>query len=143
MRVQLERRYRFSAAHRYDRPEWSPEENVRRFGKCNLSPGHGHNYQLRVRVEGEPDSLSGFVVDLGELDRIVKAQVLDPLDHRHLNAAVPEFAPGGAIPSSENLLLWILKRISPALPGGCELVELWLAEDEDLAAVWTASRARP
>lgn len=133
MKVRLERRYRFSASHLYRRPEWSEEENRARFGRCT-NP-HGHNYRLYVQVAGEPHPATGFIVDLADLDRLVTNQVLDRLDHQHLNA-LPEFAEGGLIPSSESLVAWIHRALAPALPPGVELVRLRVEEDEDLAAVW-------
>ena len=139
MPIELERRYRFSAAHLYRRPEWSEEENRRRFGKCANLPGHGHNYRLTVAVSGEPDAETGFVVDVDLLDRLVRERVLEPLDHQHLNQAIAEFAPGGKIPSSENLLLWIRARLLGALPAGVALTALRVAEDDDLAAAWRAA----
>ena len=139
MNVRLERRYRFSASHLYRRPEWTEEENRARFGKCANLPGHGHNYRLFVTVQGEVDEKTGFVVDLGALDALVSAQVIEPLDHQHLNAAIPEFAEGRSIPSSENLVRWIHGQLADALPQGARLEKLRLEEDEDLAAEWLAS----
>jgi 6-pyruvoyltetrahydropterin/6-carboxytetrahydropterin synthase len=136
MKIRLERRYRFSASHLYRRPEWSEEENRRRFGKCANLPGHGHNYRLYVTVEGSVDSRTGFIVDLGALDALVAGRVVEVLDHQHLNAALPEFAQGEQIPSSENLVRWIHGRLAEALPAGASLVRLRLEEDEDLAAEW-------
>lgn len=138
MNVRLERRYRFSASHLYRRPEWTEEENRARFGKCANLPGHGHNYRLFVTVQGEVDDATGFIVDLGALDALVTARVTEPLDHQHLNSAIPEFADGGSIPSSENLIRWILARLQDALPGGAVLAKLRLEEDEDLATEWIA-----
>lgn len=138
MSVVLERLYRFSASHLYRRPEWSEEENFRRFGKCATLPGHGHNYRLLVRVAGPLDPETGFVVDLGALDDAVRRSVIEPLDHRHINEAVADFAVGGRIPSSENLVLWIRERLVGELPMSCTLVGLRLAEDDDLAASWAA-----
>jgi 6-pyruvoyltetrahydropterin/6-carboxytetrahydropterin synthase len=138
MNVRLERRYRFSASHLYRRPDWTEEENRARFGKCANLPGHGHNYRLFVTVQGEVDEKTGFVVDLGALDALVAVQILEPLDHQHLNAAIPEFAGGRSIPSSENLVRWIHARLQDALPGGVKLAKLRLEEDEDLAAEWLA-----
>lgn len=129
MKVRLERRFRFSASHLYRRPDWSEEENRARFGKCANLPGHGHNYRLYVTVEGEVDPSTGFIIDLGHLDTLVTAKVVDRLDHQHLNSALPEF--GHKIPSSENLILWILGQLQD-LP----VVKLRLEEDEDLAAEW-------
>lgn len=139
MKVRLERRYRFSASHLYRRPDWTEEENRAQFGKCANLPGHGHNYRLYVTVAGEVDPVTGFIVDLVALDELVKAQVLDQLDHQHLNAAVPEFAAGAQIPSSENLIRWIHRELTGRISGGAELVGLRLEEDEDLAAEWNAS----
>jgi 6-pyruvoyltetrahydropterin/6-carboxytetrahydropterin synthase len=138
MTVSLERRFRFSASHLYRRPEWSEEENRARFGKCANLPGHGHNYRLFVTVRGAIDPATGFVVDLGRLDAVVRERVIERLDHQHVNAALAGFAAGAAIPSSENLLLWIAGELEGALPEGATLAKLRLEEDEDLAAelVW-------
>lgn len=138
MKVRLERRYRFSASHLYRRPEWTEDENRARFGKCANLPGHGHNYRLFVTVQGEIDGETGFVIDLGALDILVARQVIEPLDHQHLNVAVPEFGEGRSIPSSENLVRWIHARLENVLPAGAELAKLRLEEDEDLAAEWLA-----
>jgi 6-pyruvoyltetrahydropterin/6-carboxytetrahydropterin synthase len=135
-KIDLERRYRFSASHLYRRPEWSETENRTRFGKCANLPGHGHNYRLYVTVRGEIDPATGFVVDLGRLDALVQEHVIDRIDHQHVNAALPEFAEGGAIPSSENLVRWIRDQLAGRLPA--DLVRLRLEEDEDLAAEWSA-----
>lgn len=142
-KLRLERRYRFSASHLYRRPEWSEEENRRRFGKCANLPGHGHNYRLWVTVEGTVDPKTGFIVDLGALDTLVADRVIERLDHQHLNAALPEFADGGAIPSSENLIRWILDQLASQLPPGVTLVRLRLEEDEDLAAEWASDSNYP
>jgi 6-pyruvoyltetrahydropterin/6-carboxytetrahydropterin synthase len=139
MPVALERLYRFSASHLYRRPDWSDEENSRRFGKCAIRPGHGHNYRLSVRVSGPLDPETGFVVDLATLDEAVRRSVIEPIDHRHINEAISEFAAGARIPTSENLVLWIRDRLTVALPEGCRLLGLRLAEDDDLAASWFAS----
>ena len=138
MKVRLERRYRFSASHLYRRPEWTEDENRARFGKCANLPGHGHNYRLFVTVQGEIAGDTGFVVDLGALDSLVNRQVIEPLDHQHLNVAIPEFGEGESIPSSENLVRWIHARLVGAMPEGAELAKLRLEEDEDLAAEWLA-----
>lgn len=136
MKIDLERRYRFSASHLYRRPEWSEAENRARFGKCANLPGHGHNYRLYVTVRGEIDPATGFVVDLGRLDALVHEHVVERLDHQHLNSALLEFGEGRSIPSSENLVRWIWEQLVNKLP--TDLVKLRLEEDEDLAAEWSA-----
>jgi 6-pyruvoyltetrahydropterin/6-carboxytetrahydropterin synthase len=139
MPLTLERRYRFSASHRYYRSAWSEPENRRRFGPCANAPGHGHNYRLTIEVTGELDPATGFVVDLVALDGIVDRAVLRTLDHQHLNAAVPEFADGGEIPTTENLVVWIRERLLAALPSGVRLTAVRVAEDDNLAAIWRES----
>ena len=136
-RVTLRRRYRFSASHRYYRPEWSEEENRKRFGKCSQAPGHGHNYRLLIEVdEGEPHPETGFVVDLSALDQVVRETVLEPLDHQQIDHAIDAFAPGRSIPSSENLVLWIVELLRGRLPRGTRLRAVELMEDDDLGARW-------
>jgi 6-pyruvoyltetrahydropterin/6-carboxytetrahydropterin synthase len=128
--MQLTRRVRFSAAHRYHRPEWSDERNRGTFGPCAHLHGHGHDYLLEVTVEGEVDPVTGFSVDLGVLDRVLREEVLEPLDHQHLNHVVPEFAPGGMIPTTENILLLLWPRIAPRL-APARLLRLSLHENRD------------
>ena len=89
--VYLTRKAEFSASHVYHNPEFTPEENLRLFGKCNNPNGHGHNYTLEVTVKGEVDPRSGFVVDLKKLKEVMHREVLDAMDHRFLNKEVPEF----------------------------------------------------
>lgn len=136
MPVILERRYSFSASHLYSRPEWSAEENRARFGKCANPPGHGHNYRLTIRLLGEVEPKTGFLVDLPALDAAVDRHVLQHLDHQHVNHAIPDFAPGGKIPSSEELVTWIADHLAPTLPAGLCLIGVRLEEDVDLAAEW-------
>ena len=130
-RMQLTRRVRFSAAHRYHRPDWSEERNRAVFGPCANPHGHGHDYVLEVTVEGRVDEETGFSVDLGALDAALRDRVTGPLDHQHLNFAVPEFAPGGMIPTSENILLVLWGQLHGALPAGSRLVRLRLHENPD------------
>lgn len=111
--VYLTRKCEFSASHYYHNPQWSDEENRRVFGKCANLNGHGHNYTLEVTVKGEVDATTGFVVDLKELKDILNREVLDALDHRHLNKEVPEFAT--RIPTTENIAIAIWERLKSKL----------------------------
>jgi 6-pyruvoyltetrahydropterin/6-carboxytetrahydropterin synthase len=124
-RVRVTRRVHFSAAHRLHNPAFSAEENVRRFGSCNWPNWHGHNYELDVTVEGEPDPDTGFVIDLGELRDVADA-VLKDLDHRNLNLDVAWMQ--GIIPSTENLVVALWGQLAPRIPGGGRLARLVLWE---------------
>jgi 6-pyruvoyltetrahydropterin/6-carboxytetrahydropterin synthase len=127
----LTRTVRFSAAHRYYRKEWSEQRNREVFGACSNPHGHGHNYLLEVTVVGEPDPVTGFSVNLALLDRVLREVVVEPLDHQHLNHAVPRFGAGGVVPTTENLLLYLWEGIEPRVDGA-RLVRLRLREDVDL-----------
>lgn len=112
--VQLTRVYEFSASHRLDVPAMSTEENVELFGKCNNLAGHGHNYILEVTVSGVPDTKTGMIADLGTIDEVVHAQVVDRYDHKHLNEDILEFA--GLNPTTEVLTKMIWTRLNNKLP---------------------------
>ncbi|HKJ93636.1 MAG TPA: 6-carboxytetrahydropterin synthase [Longimicrobiales bacterium] len=128
----LTRKVAFSAAHRYYRPEWSEQENRRVFGACANPHGHGHNYVLAVTVRGEIDAQTGFSADLAVLDRVLDEEVVRPLDHQHINHALPEFGEGGLVPTSENLLAYLWPRLVQRLPDGVRLHRLRLHEDARL-----------
>src|SRR5260370_16357491 len=104
--VYLTRKAEFSAYHCYHNDEFTAEENQRIFGKCNNPNGHGHNYTLEVTVKGEVDQKSGFVVDLKHLKDVMNSEVIEAMDHRHLNKELPEFR--HRIPTPDNLPLSIL-----------------------------------
>ena len=139
--MQLTRRVRFSAAHRYHRPEWSDARNREVFGPCANPHGHGHDYLLEATVAGEVDPVTGFSVDLGVLDRVLHEEVSAPFDHQHLNHAVPEFAPGGLIPTTENILLLVWGRVAPRL-APARLVRLRLHENPDFFVEYAGPESR-
>ena len=122
--VYATRKFTFSSAHRYWRPEWSAEENTRTFG--NLTVPHGHNYVLEVTVRGAVEPTTGMVMDLGDLKRLVGDAVVSRFDHADLNRDAV-FA-SGAIPTTENLVRAIWDLLVPKL-GGERLHRLRLWED--------------
>ena len=107
--IGVTRRYRFAASHRLHTPRLSEEQNQELYGKCNNPYGHGHNYDVEITVKGPVDAETGRAVDLTELDRLVKAEVLDVFDHRNLNAEIPRF--GEVVPTSENLAIELDSRL--------------------------------
>ncbi len=114
--IRITRKIEFSAAHFYHNPNFSAEENRRVFGKCNNPHGHGHNYVLEVTIAGEPDPTTGMVLDLKELKDILETEVMERMDHRHLNYEVPELA--GQIPTCENIAAAIWKLLEPKIKSG-------------------------
>ena len=111
--IYITRKCEFSASHYYHNPKWTEEENRRVFGKCANLNGHGHNYTLEVTVKGDVDPITGFVVDLKELKEILNGEVVEAMDHRHLNKEVPEFA--SKIPTTENIAIAIWQRLKEKL----------------------------
>ena len=109
----LTRTIHFNAAHRLFNPGMSEEWNAATFGPGANPAGYGHNYSLEVAVEGRPDPESGMIVNLTDLDRILKDEVDRPLDHRHLNNEVPGFET--TVPTAENLALWIWRSVEARL----------------------------
>jgi 6-pyruvoyltetrahydropterin/6-carboxytetrahydropterin synthase len=119
----LTRSYEFAASHRLHVPDMTEEENVALFGKCNNAAGHGHNYILEVTVTGEPDARSGMMIDLGTLDAIVEAEVVDRYDHKNLNCDLPEFA--GRITTTEIVVQEIFVRLRKKIPLQLKRIKLW------------------
>ena len=107
--VYLTRKCEFSASHYYHNPEFTPEENLRVFGKCANLEGHGHNYTLEVRLSGAIDPATGMVAHLADLDAFVNEHVISPFDHRSLQDEVAAFAQ--TVPTTENLCVEIFLRL--------------------------------
>ena len=95
----------FKAAHRLFVPQWSDEKNNAVFGKCNNPNYHGHNYKLIVKVTGEPDATTGYVIDLKVLSDLIKKEVLLRFDHKNLNLDTEEFR--HLNPTAENIAITI------------------------------------
>jgi 6-pyruvoyltetrahydropterin/6-carboxytetrahydropterin synthase len=106
--MRLSRKIFFNSGRSLWRPEWTAEKNRAVYGDEGPH-GYGHNYELEVAVAGETDPATGMVVNLSDLDRVLKEEVDRPLDHRNLNRDVPEFAK--TPPTAENLAVWIWKRV--------------------------------
>jgi 6-pyruvoyltetrahydropterin/6-carboxytetrahydropterin synthase len=115
----ITRKMHFNAAHRLYNKEWSDENNEDVFGKCNNPYYHGHNYELEIKVIGQINPLTGFVVDVKELKRIVNEKVIDHFDHKNLNLEVPDFQ--ALNPTVENIAKIIYDKILPELSEELEL----------------------
>ena len=126
--VTVTRRLRFNAAHRVHNPELSDEENRRLFGKCNNPNWHGHNYVLEVSVTGPIDERTGYVVDLGQLKKIVEHELIEQVDHRNMNVDVPFMR--GINPTAENIVVACWRVIEPHV-APARLTRLVLHETEN------------
>lgn len=112
-RVAVYRKEHFNAAHRLFRPDLSAQENERLFGKCALPNYHGHNYELIVKVTGEPDPITGYVVDMKWISDLVQEKVIERFDHRNLNLDTQEFKELN--PTAENIAIVIYDLLRPHL----------------------------
>jgi 6-pyruvoyltetrahydropterin/6-carboxytetrahydropterin synthase len=132
--IYLTRRATFSASHYYWNQDWSAEKNQEVFGRCANRNGHGHNYTLEVTVGGEPDPVTGFVVDLKWLKDVIEEKIMTVWDHRHLNLEVAEFA--NVIPTSENIAIAAWRRMEPAISaaGGARLDRVRVYETPEIFA---------
>lgn len=114
--VEVTQTFEFSASHRLHVPALSEEDNLRTFGRCNNPAGHGHNYRLEVTVAGAVSEKTGRVVSLPEFEAVVKREVIDRFDHKHLNSDTEEFA--ALNPSVENMArtIWglLAGKVAPA-----------------------------
>jgi len=104
-KVSVYRKEHFNAAHRLHNPAWDENRNNLVFGKCNNPNFHGHNYDLVVKITGEPSLDTGFVIDLKFLSDVINENILEKLDHKNLNRDVPEFA--DLNPTVENIAIVI------------------------------------
>ena len=110
MRVAVFRKAHFNAAHRLYNPKWSDERNEAVFGLCNNPNYHGHNYELEVKVSGEVDPETGYLIDLKVLKDLIYEYVEKKFDHKNLNLDVEEFRELN--PTAEHIcyIIWQLLR---------------------------------
>jgi len=119
MKVSVFRKAHFNAAHRIYNPDWSDERNMEVFGSCANPHYHGHNYELEVKVTGEVNPDTGYLIDLKDLKSIIKNEVEDRLDHKNLNEQVEEF--NELIPTAEHIAYVIYHLIRNELDDQYEL----------------------
>ena len=137
--VYLTRRTTFSASHRLWSSQLSDTENYAVYDKCANPNGHGHNYVLEVTVCGEVDPHTGMVLNLTDMKRITNEQVINWVDHKHLNYDVPWLE--GVIPTAEMLAIKFWERLESGFPTGI-LYEVTLHETENNSAVYRGEKHR-
>ncbi|MCL4403041.1 MAG: 6-carboxytetrahydropterin synthase [Acidobacteria bacterium] len=136
----ITRKVEFSASHVCRIPGLSDAENERLFGPDANPHGHGHNYVVEVSVTGDPDPLTGMVMDLKDLKEVIERQVLDGYDHRFLNREVPPF--DRVVPTVENVAVDIWNRLEPHVAGeGHRLYQVRVYEMPDFFADYRGGAA--
>ncbi len=119
MRVSVFRKEHFNAAHRLHNPNWTEEKNLQVFGKCNNPNYHGHNYNISVKVTGEVNPETGYVMDVKVLSNIIKEKILKRFDHKNLNLDTKEFAKLN--PTAENIVIVIYNLLKESIDKSLEL----------------------
>jgi len=119
MRISVFRKAHFNAAHRLHNPRWSDEKNAEVYGLCNNAHYHGHNYDMEVKVTGEVNEESGYLIDLKVLSDIIKDHVEKRFDHKNLNLDIPYFKE--VIPSTENFCFLIHQILQEKLGSDLEV----------------------
>ena len=132
--VYLTRRERFAAAHRLHVPALSDEENLELYDICNNPKGHGHNYEFFVTIKAKPDPVTGMIINLKEMKKIIKDVVVSRFDHKHLDEDCLEFKDK---PSTvENVAIVIYDLLKPKL---ADLDEVKVYETENNYAIYKGS----
>ena len=111
--IRVTRAVEFSTSLRYWKNDLSDAENRRLFGRA--AERHGHNYRLEVTLRGEPDSVTGMVINLSELKEVLEREIIARFDHQDLNDDTPYFEK--TPPTPENFALVIHQLLAEALPG--------------------------
>jgi len=118
-RVSVFRKEHFNAAHRLYNESWDDAHNEKVFGKCALPNYHGHNYEMEVKVTGEPDKDTGYVIDLKFLSELIRREVVQKFDHKNLNLDTAEFR--DLNPTAENIVIVIYKLLRPHIDSRFDL----------------------
>ncbi|QQR97361.1 MAG: 6-carboxytetrahydropterin synthase [Sphingobacteriales bacterium] len=101
MKTAVIRRATFNAAHKLWNKQWTDEKNESVFGLCANQNFHGHNYVLEVKVIGEIEEDTGYVIDLKILNDMIQENIIEKFDHKNLNLDVVEFY--DLNPTAENI----------------------------------------
>ncbi len=114
-------KFEFAAMHKLWNETFSAERNFEVFGKCANPTGHGHNYIVEVTVDVPADG-AGF--QAGAFQQTVESQLIEVIDHKNLNADVPEFAQ--TIPTIENLAAFAWSHLAGRFTGAAlHSVTVW------------------
>ena len=127
----ISKKVEFSASHVCRSPQPTDAENDRVYGLAANPLGHGHNYVVEVAIEGEPDPVTGMILDLKRLKEILEDRVLEVYDHRMLNSEVEPFA--RVVPTVENIAVDIWNRLDPYIGGRARLHSIRVHETSELS----------
>jgi 6-pyruvoyltetrahydropterin/6-carboxytetrahydropterin synthase len=135
----ITRRAEFSASHSCYNPNLTEDQNLSLYGERAGSHGHGHNYVIEVSIEGHPDEVTGMIVDLKVVKDIIQREIIEVMDHRHLNHEVAPF--DRITPTAENVVREVWRRLQPGLTfHNARLSSVRLYETDDLYVDYAGDR---
>ena len=132
----MTRRVMFSAAHALWNSDWTPDANRAVYGTAANPEPTGHNYTLDVAVTGKIHPHTGILVNIKEIDQIVRERVVEVVNNRSLNRAVPAFRYQPVTP--ENLTEFIRGSLADAMPVGVTLSGIRLEWSPLHVVEWTS-----
>ncbi len=94
---------------------------------------HGHNWKIFATVGAETLDRQGMVIDLLELENILK-EIVAPLDHHLLNE-IPPF--DKLNPTSENIARYIYDKMAAKLPDNVNVDNIKVFETDDYAVIYS------
>lgn len=118
-RISVYRKEHFNAAHRLHNADWDEATNDKVFGKCNNPNYHGHNYELIVKITGQIDDTTGYLIDLKILSDVVEENILKKFDHKNLNVDCIEFK--NLNPTAENIAIVIYNLLRPEIDNALDI----------------------
>lgn len=127
----ISKKVEFSASHICRSAQLTDAENERVYGAAANPLGHGHNYVVEVAIEGEPDPVTGMILDLKRLREILEDKVISVYDHRLLNREVEPFL--HTVPTVENIAIDIWNRVAPCIVGRATLHSVRVHETSELS----------
>ena len=126
----ISKKVEFSASHICRSSRLSDAENDRVYGAAANPLGHGHNYVIEVAIKGDPDPVTGMILDLKQLKEIIEDKVINIYDHRLLNREVEPF--DRIVPTVENISIDIWNRLVSAIPAPARLLSVRVHETSEL-----------
>jgi 6-pyruvoyltetrahydropterin/6-carboxytetrahydropterin synthase len=134
----ISKKVEFSASHICRSAQLTDAENERVYGAAANPLGHGHNYVVEVGIEGEPDPVTGMILDLKRLREILEDKVLNVYDHRLLNMEVEPF--DHVVPTVENIAIDIWNRLAPCVHGRARLYSVKVHETNELSVEYRGGK---
>jgi len=134
MLLTVSKRIEFSASRRLFLPTLSAEENRKLFGEeSSAIYGTGRNYIAYFVFTGQPDPVTGMLINISEIKERAGGVIHDFYDHRFLNEDNPAFRDHA--PTAENVCRQLFADVAPLFSGNpAKLCAVHLRESAERSA---------